>query len=95
MHTIPGIVKGTELLQLCTFFVEITCYCSIELTSCYVEDGADLRHEDGEGCTPLHHAAREGNLQIATKLLELGAQVNILKYVCICINDLYINIQHI
>ena len=31
--------------------------------------------EDGEGCGPLHHAAREGHVQVAGKLLELGAKV--------------------
>jgi ankyrin repeat protein len=39
------------------------------------EYGAGYDHEDGEGCTGLHHAAREGHVQIAARLLEAGAQV--------------------
>ncbi len=39
------------------------------------EYGADIHHEDGEGCTSLHHAAREGHVQIAARFLEAGAQV--------------------
>ena len=35
----------------------------------------DIQHADGEGCTGLHHAAREGHVQIAARLLEAGAQV--------------------
>ena len=34
-----------------------------------------MRQEDNEGCGPLHHAAREGHVDVAAKLLELGAQV--------------------
>ena len=44
-------------------------------SSVYLENGSDLRQEDGEGCGPLHHAAREGHVDVAAKLLELGAQV--------------------
>ena len=43
--------------------------------SMLLENGSDLLQEDGEGCGPLHHAAREGYVQVAGKLLELGAKV--------------------
>ena len=45
------------------------------LISFQLENGSDLRQEDNEGCGPLHHAAREGHVDVAAKLLELGAQV--------------------
>ena len=48
--------------------------------SMLLENGSDLLQEDGEGCGPLHHAAREGYVQVAGKLLELGAKVQFFMY---------------
>jgi ankyrin repeat protein len=41
-------------------------------------NGADARQQDGEGNTPLHHAARSTDPAVAALLLDAGAQVDTL-----------------
>ena len=61
------------------------------------DHGADLEVRDGEGCTALHHAAREARPDCCQLLLDRGAEVgtrpSVARYeatVCICIyTDIY------
>ena len=41
-----------------------------------VELGADKEAKDADGCTPLHHAAANGHVEVIKLLAEMGAQVD-------------------
>ena len=41
-----------------------------------VEHGADVHTQDGDGATPLHRAAQEGQQDAARALAELGTKWN-------------------
>ena len=44
-------------------------------TYLHTDHGADLEVRDGEGCTALHHAAREARPDCCQLLLDRGAEV--------------------
>ena len=64
----------------------ILVWCSIhgvcdsnneEMLLFLLEHGSDLNLiADSEKCTPLQHAAKEGNLPLVKRFLELGADIN-------------------
>ena len=75
IHTDPDPAKWNGSIRI---RIRIRIH-NTDLDSCWVVvvagAGADVQQEDGEGCTALHHAAREGHFDIVAKLLELGAKV--------------------
>lgn len=49
---------------------------SLQAAMLLIEAGADVNAQDGNGQTPLHHAAIDNSARFATLLISSGAQVN-------------------
>lgn len=50
----------------------------LDAVSMLLANGADPRHADREGSTPLHHAARSTDPAVAAQLLDAGADIDAL-----------------
>ena len=52
-----------------------TCYNGhMNIATYLIEHGANIHLQDNDGCTCLHYAAEKGHVEIASKLLDLGAK---------------------
>lgn len=48
----------------------------IEVIRYLVDSGADINHEDGDGCSALHYLAQDGSVDMIRYMARSGAQIN-------------------
>ncbi|HPF16804.1 MAG TPA: ankyrin repeat domain-containing protein [Thermotogota bacterium] len=49
----------------------------VEIAKYLIEQGAQLAHQDSDGFTALHYAAKNGHLEVVKMLVERGADLNV------------------
>jgi uncharacterized protein len=49
---------------------------NLAMVELYLSRGGDVNAKDNGGCTALHFAAQEGHVEIATRLLAAGSEVD-------------------
>lgn len=49
----------------------------VEIAKYLIEQGAQLAHQDNDGFTALHYAAKNGHLEVVKMLVERGADLNV------------------
>ena len=70
LASIPGFKKVPPLIYAC-------CVGKMFMVKDAINNGSDLNETDEDGITPLHAAARDGNIEIVRFLIELGADKNL------------------
>ena len=70
LMSLPGVKKVPSLIYAC--IIE-----KVFMVKDAINNGSDLNETDEDGITPLHVAAKNGNLEIAKLLINYGADKNL------------------
>lgn len=70
-------VDGCKMSPLSRACAQCSVHVNTPLVKMLVEKGADIHSKDELGMTALHHAAREGHMEIVDTLLKKGAKASV------------------